>query len=597
MSEETPLAASIVGTVLDGKYRVESMLGQGGMGAVFRARHIALDRVVALKVLSPEVVADEDMRRRFQREARAVAALRDPHTITLYDYGVTPEGRAYFTMELLDGRPMSALLRDEGALPWRRAAALVVQVCDSLREAHARGILHRDLKPDNLFVGKDAAGNEHVKVLDFGLAKMGGDGEPLTRPGMAFGTPQYLSPEQARGQAMDARSDLYSLAVVLYELVLGERPFASDTPLGFLVSHVTEVPKPLRTRRPDLDVPQALDDFLARALAKLPDDRPPDVDAFAAALKAVLDPVAPPDVPPGPASAAQSAAGGGVSSVLPIGLGIAAFGIALGVGAWLLLRPAAEPQPAPPAAQVPPAAQARDAAAPPAAADRTALEAAWTAAGDPLAPEACRTRDAALVAALSGAKGSAALDAVRDGPASGSAEYWTLVAVARRAEKRPAAEVVDAADRAIALCPGLAAADKTAGAALLLAGDAARALPRLEAALRSAPDYLAARFNLGLALAVAGRNDEALIAFDAVLARDPGWPDAHTARGRALLAAGRFAEARAALEAAVAAKPQDAAAVRFLGHAAARSGDAEAANAAWCRARGLGDVEGARLCR
>ena len=279
------------GSVLDERYDVIESLGKGGMGVVYKARQRIIDRCVALKVLRRELVQDESSVKRFLVEAKAVASLRSPHTITLYDFGISREGLLYFTMELLEGRALTKIIRTEAPLDPERAVGLVLQVCDSLKEAHGKGILHRDLKPDNIYVLPGEGGKEHVKVLDFGIAKMLNEGKEgsITATGMICGTPMYLSPEQATGLSLDGRSDMYSLGIILYEMLAGSPPFEDATPMGILLKQVNQEPAPVSVRNPNVQVPLAIDRFIMRVLSKRPEDRPDTIDAFARQLRSALD--------------------------------------------------------------------------------------------------------------------------------------------------------------------------------------------------------------------------------------------------------------------------------------------------------------------
>jgi tRNA A-37 threonylcarbamoyl transferase component Bud32 len=281
----------LTGKILDDRYEVISILGKGGMGVVYRAKQKIIDRPVALKVLRRELIQDESSVKRFLVEAKASSALRSPHTITLFDFGITQEGLLYFTMELLDGTVLTKAILEEAPFSPERAGRIILQACESLKEAHAAGILHRDLKPDNIFLIPGPDGKEHVKVLDFGIAKILDDGasESITKTGMVCGTPMYLSPEQAVGKILDARSDAYSLGIILYEMLAGEPPFVDATPVGVLMKQVNEAPAPISLRKPGVEIPAALERFLMRILAKDPDDRPEDITAMAMQLKAVLE--------------------------------------------------------------------------------------------------------------------------------------------------------------------------------------------------------------------------------------------------------------------------------------------------------------------
>ena len=285
------LDKDLTGKVLDDRYEVISVLGKGGMGVVYRAKQKIIDRPVALKVLRRELIQDQSSVKRFLVEAKASSTLRSPHTITLFDFGITQEGLLYFTMELLDGMVPTKAIQQESPFSPERAGRNILQACESLKEAHAAGILHRDLKPDNIFLIPGPDGKEHVKVLDFGIAKILDDGtsESITKTGMVCGTPMYLSPEQAVGRTLDARSDAYSLGIILYEMLSGEPPFVDTTPVGVLMKQISEAPIPISRRKPEVKIPATVERFLMRILAKDPNDRPADITAMAAELTAALE--------------------------------------------------------------------------------------------------------------------------------------------------------------------------------------------------------------------------------------------------------------------------------------------------------------------
>ena len=277
----------LTGETLDDRYRIHAVIGRGGMGVIYRAEQLLIGRTVALKVLHKEVVRSEMHLKRFLREAKAMASLSNPHTVTLHDFGATSEGLLYYTMELLDGKPLSEVIRDEAPLEWRRAIDFVLQCCSSLEEAHRNGILHRDIKPDNLFVISNPRDrSEFLKVLDFGIAKVLGDPtlEKLTQTGLAIGTPAYVSPEQILSKSAGPASDLYSLAVVLFEMVAGRPPFTGGSPMEVLLKHLNEMPQPLPKANPSVDLPKELQRVVARALSKEPGSRYETVEDFRQAL-------------------------------------------------------------------------------------------------------------------------------------------------------------------------------------------------------------------------------------------------------------------------------------------------------------------------
>jgi len=279
----------LVGTLLDERYRILSKLGEGGMGTVYVAEQAMIGRRVALKVLRGPAVQDESSVKRFLTEAKAIASLKSAHTVTLHDFGVTQAGLLYYTMELLEGAPLSKVIKDEAPMDWARSIRLLLQVCKSLEEAHDKGILHRDIKPDNLFITWGSEG-EHVTVLDFGIAKLAdATVGTITKTGMICGTPAYLSPEQAQGYGARKASDLYSLGVVFYEMLAGEPPFSDTTAMRVLMKHVGEEAKPVSVKNPDVQVPESVELFVRRVLRKNPEERHQDVPEFRRALNATME--------------------------------------------------------------------------------------------------------------------------------------------------------------------------------------------------------------------------------------------------------------------------------------------------------------------
>ncbi len=272
----------IIGMTINNRFLVTSKIGAGGMGAVYRARQVGMNRDVAIKVLLRELTENETVLRRFHLEALAVSKLKHPNTIQIFDFGETEDGLLYIAMELLEGRPLQKVLADERQVAVKRALHILEQTAKSLREAHTKGIVHRDLKPDNIFLQAVGEDSDYVKVLDFGVAKVAeGDGQnkTLTKAGSIFGTPKYMSPEQSRGGEIDARSDIYALGIILYELLTGRVPFNAENPLGILIKHLQEVPPPFGLVRPDLVIPEQVERFVLRLLAKSVDERPQTTEA------------------------------------------------------------------------------------------------------------------------------------------------------------------------------------------------------------------------------------------------------------------------------------------------------------------------------
>jgi serine/threonine-protein kinase len=285
LSIEVPQLDEFVGMVFDGRYRVESRIGRGGMGVVYAARHVMIDKPVAIKVLRREYSSDPSQVERFIREARAASRIGHPNIVDVTDFGTLPNGQVFFVMEFLPGLTLAHELRAQGALPPWRCLAIAMQVGRALAAAHAKGIVHRDLKPGNIFIvnpstdpGLDAASGHQVdviKLLDFGIAKITWDqtARRLTKVGSIFGTPQYMSPEQAAGKDADHRGDIYALGCIIYEILTGEVPFVADTFMGTLTKQLFDRPVPPRELRPDLRIDPAFEQVILRALEKNPDDR------------------------------------------------------------------------------------------------------------------------------------------------------------------------------------------------------------------------------------------------------------------------------------------------------------------------------------
>lgn len=274
--------------IIAGKYRVESLIGHGGMGSVWRGRHATLDMPVAIKFMAPQALADAESRQRFDREARALAALRTTHIVQVIDHGVDDD-TPYIVMELLEGEDLSARLAARRRLPLDEVSRILSQVARALRRAHEAGITHRDLKPSNIFLAR-IDDEEVVKVLDFGVAKLAQAGlladDALTKAGTLLGSPGYMSPEQARGKEVDFRSDLWALAVIVFRAVTGAKPFAGDS-IAELVIKLCIDPRPVPSRlAPDL--PPAVDRFFEKAFASSPEERHQSAVEMAAAFAAIV---------------------------------------------------------------------------------------------------------------------------------------------------------------------------------------------------------------------------------------------------------------------------------------------------------------------
>ena len=269
---------SLVGQTLADRYRLDAIIGVGAMGTVFRARHLGLNRDVALKLLNVQLTDNAEMQARFSREAAAASKLDHSNCVRVTDYGLTGDGHQYLVMELLEGIELADIL--DQPLPIDRALSVMDQLLAGLEHAHGRGLVHRDVKPENVFLTRDAEGVEQAKLLDFGIVKLeDNDAQPLTRFGMVFGTPQYMSPEQASGKPTDARTDLYAAGVVLYTMLAGRPPFEADDPVVLLRMQMKATPEPLPST-----VPEALRELVGRLMAKVPDERPASATAVRQAL-------------------------------------------------------------------------------------------------------------------------------------------------------------------------------------------------------------------------------------------------------------------------------------------------------------------------
>ncbi len=392
-------SGDMAGQVLGDRYRIVARIGGGGMGTVWLAEHVMLGKRVAVKILRPEYSRDEELTRRFQQEAVAASQIGQENIVDVTDFGRTPDGSLYLVMEALEGESLASILRHEGLLPLDRALLILFQISRALAAAHARGIVHRDLKPENVFVTRHEDGTDFVKVLDFGISKIGAapEGGRITRAGAIMGTPEYMAPEQASSGQVDQRCDVYAFGVLAYEVLTGSLPFQGDNPVATLLKHQSDSPPPLRRRRPAL--PIEAEDLVLKALVKRPEGRQqsmaevtPELSRAmdAAGLGPVFTPVGagngrgtarlPPLPPP---SRLHSARGetmaldpddtGPVKSAAtpvttpsaepprrsrpPLLAGLAPAPLAGAAAAFLLLGPGARGgRPAPPAAAIPPAA-------------------------------------------------------------------------------------------------------------------------------------------------------------------------------------------------------------------------------------------------
>jgi serine/threonine-protein kinase len=278
----------LIGTVVSDRYRIIRKVGEGGMGAVYQAEHALIEKRIALKILFADLTRRADLVMRFLQEAKSASRIVHENVIDISDFGQSPDGLVYIAMELLEGQDLGKTLKAEKSIPWPRARPILMQIAKGLRAAHARGVIHRDMKPENVYLVQKEGKVDFVKVLDFGIAKVvsadDNDGPRLTQTGMIFGTPEYMSPEQAQGHPPDHRVDVYAVGCIMYHMLTGAVPFTADSFMGILTKHLLEPVVPPRKRRPDLDIPADVEAVCLRAMEKERDKRWPDMDAFYQAL-------------------------------------------------------------------------------------------------------------------------------------------------------------------------------------------------------------------------------------------------------------------------------------------------------------------------
>ncbi|HEX5409871.1 MAG TPA: serine/threonine-protein kinase [Gemmatimonadaceae bacterium] len=270
----SPEGSNLVGSVLAGRYHIVRRIGEGGMGQVYLAEHVRMRRRSAVKVLNQGLVNDSDAIARFNREASNASQIQHPNVAAIYDFGETDDGLIYLAMEYVDGEPLRKVIERQGALSAAEAAEITRQVADALEAAHEMGIVHRDLKPDNIMIARGRNGADLAKVVDFGIAKAtSGDDQKVTRTGLAIGTPEYMSPEQLSGDAVDARSDIYSLGLVAFNMLTGQLPFPTDSSREAMIARLSERPRTLAEIKDDVEWPAELQTVMNRALASEPRDR------------------------------------------------------------------------------------------------------------------------------------------------------------------------------------------------------------------------------------------------------------------------------------------------------------------------------------
>ena len=328
--DESEPVDPLIGQVFGGKYTIVEKLGSGGMGGVYKAEQALMNRFVALKILRSTFHGDAVQMRRFQQEARTLSQLSHPNAVTVFDFGIE-NGLPYLVMEYIEGRTLKVVVREERRLPIPRVLQILRQACAALSEAHRLGIVHRDIKPDNIMLRTHHDGSDWVKVLDFGVAKSVLGTDPnLTQAGVLVGTPQYMSPEQCKGSELDARADIYSLGVVLYEMISGEVPFQAPSVLELLMKVMNSEPDSLRKFKPMLTTPASVDAVVLRSLAKNPEDRFQTMADFYSSFEKAA----------GGRRQEDSHSTGGLSKKAAAIM--AAVGICLGAGMYLTLRYASD---------------------------------------------------------------------------------------------------------------------------------------------------------------------------------------------------------------------------------------------------------------
>ena len=554
-------------TIADGRYQIVRLLGEGGMGAVYQARQVAMDRMVALKLIQPEIVRSPAAAARFHREMKLTARIEHANTIRVYDFGET-QGQLFLTMELLRGRTLTQVLAESGRLDLGRIVRIATQVTRALQAAHSEGVVHRDLKPDNVMLLDQYGEQDVVKVLDFGIAKSLDEQEPgMTTAGAIIGTPAYMSAEQAMGRPVDQRSDLYSLGIMLYEMASGRVPFTASATTALLVAHATEPPPPLWQVAPD--VAPGLAALVEELLRKDPAARPQTARLVEQRLEALVGAPVLPQVPmtvkvqpPPPPRKSR-----GVWIAL-------ALTVLVGGGVTVAVLAGGGSQAPPPIAGSGSAGSSVDSTdprkpAPEVSARLAAARAKLAEFGDPAPPDAC--------------------------PQAAAADAAELVLAARGAMKSDSAHALELADKALQRCPSLAAAHNIRGNALSSMRKLDEASDAYARALQFAPSYEAPRFNLGV-LQLRRRDPAAIATFTEILRRKPDEPGALESRAQAYTNEKRYEEAVADLEQAVRHKTDDGRVWYLLGQLRDRLKKASAREA-YCKAAELGIHDAVAFCK
>jgi serine/threonine-protein kinase len=512
------------GTLVRGRYRILSKVGEGGMGAVYKAKHTGFDELRAIKVLNADLTGDEKFHQRFKQEAYITRKLHHPNAVRVEDIDEAEDGSPFIVMEYIEGKNLIQVIRAGGPMPAARVCAIAKQVAAALDAAHRLGMVHRDIKPDNIVLVQTAAG-ETAKVLDFGIARIkeGGKnaeakGVDLTSGGSVVGTPMYISPEQAqgkRGDDLDGRSDLYSLGIVMYQMLTGEVPFKSDTTMDLLIAHIQEPPQPIHQVRPDMQIPEPLASLVMRMLQKKRELRPPSAAALIEDLTRIemgLPATATP-LPPQPTVAIPAVQRGSVRA--------AASPAPAGPRPPNPAKPLVSPSPAP-ASRLPTLARAL-----------IVLLAVGIVAGiwyhstHRPADEIARHQGAASefehrqLYPQAEQEYRAAVQIDPNNAASQSALGHVLL------QERKWDEAISSLRAATSLQPDDAVAHNNLGVALQTVGNVADAIPEFREAIRVQPDYLEAHSNLGRALEKQNDLSGAITEYHEVLRLKPDDAEAH----------------------------------------------------------------------
>jgi serine/threonine protein kinase/Flp pilus assembly protein TadD len=583
--ERDPLCGT---EVADGRYFVEKILGKGGMGTVYAALQRPINRKVALKLIHRELVGNADIVGRFLQEMRLTATIEHPHTVRLYDFGDI-KGQPFLTTEFLQGRTLREEIDRTGAFPQARLCNVAVQIAKALRAAHEHGVVHRDLKPDNIMLLDSYGERDYVKVLDFGIARSlttQATG-PHTQTGMLLGTPAYMSPEQCEGRAVDQRSDLYSFGIVLFELASGKQPFPqSQTLPQLLMDHVAHTPPDIRTHAPGLT--EELAALIMALLEKSPEDRPPSAEvvltvlaplALATTSREIRVPTPVGEAPSvQPAGSTQAFVGkpvqkptmeatpDPVQTPMPVEPTrthrrqhtlLIVFGVLVVFGAvgGLVLKNRYSVSP-------------------------KAVAAALTLPGEPPFPVACvsATGRAQILAAVNGKASWSKVPAASIERRMVEARVAALSGTSSRTTLEPL----------VAACPSSAVARTWLGKALARLDEDEGAIEHLKEAILIAPSYIPARFNLAVELVKIGKGEEALPIITDILTDDPRHEGARLLRGQLRISSGDMLGAIDDLQAYTSNQPNAGAVWALLGEALSRAGNRPAAQAAFCRAVQLG---------